>query len=146
MFYIWIIFLVCIDLLTKYFAKINLQETKNLVGDFLYLKYVENIWIAFSIPITWIFLKILTIIIIWIIFWYYFTEEKKKKNKILDISFTLILAGALGNGYERIFNGRVIDFIGIKYFAIFNIADIFITFWVIIYILYTVFFNKKGNG
>lgn len=146
MFYLWIIFLVCIDLFTKYLAKINLQETKNLVGDFLYLKYVENIWIAFSIPITWIFLKILTILIIWIIFWYYFTEEKKKKNKILDISFVLILAGALGNGYERIFHSKVIDFIGLKYFAIFNIADIFITFWVTIYIIYTLFFNKKDNG
>lgn len=146
MFYIWIFFLVCIDLITKYLAKMNLWEQTNLIGDFLYLKYVENIGIAFSFPITWIFLKILTIIIIWIIFWYYLTEEKKKKNKILDTSFVLILGGALGNGYERIFNSKVIDFIGIKYFAIFNGADIFITVWVILYILHILFFKKKNYG
>jgi len=47
MFYIGIILLVALDLITKNLAKENLQETQNLVGDFLYLKYIENPGIAF---------------------------------------------------------------------------------------------------
>lgn len=145
MFYIWIFFLVFIDLFTKFFAKNNLLIWKELVGDFLYLKYVENIWIAFSIPITWITLKILTIIIILVIFWYYFKEDKKKKEIVIDISYIFILAWAIWNWYERIFNWKVIDFIWIKYFSIFNLADVFIFLWVTIYIIYTLFFNKNQN-
>ncbi len=144
MFYIWIIFLIFIDLFSKFIAKNDLLVTKNLIGDFLYLKYVENIWIAFSIPLTWYALKTLTIIIIWIIFWYYYTEEKKKNSKIIDISFCLVLGWALANWYERIFNSKVIDFIWVKYFSVFNLADAFITIWVILYI-YTLIFLKNTN-
>ncbi len=143
MFYIWIFFLVFLDLFTKFIAKNDLLVSKNIVGDFLYLKYVENIWIAFSIPITGIVLKILTVVIIWIIFWYYFTEEKKKNSKIINISFCLVLAGALWNWYERIFNWKVIDFIAVKYFSVFNFADIYISIWVTLYIIYILFLNKK---
>lgn len=136
MFYFWILFLIFIDLLTKYIAKIYLIFQKNIFGDFLYLKYIENTWIAFSIPLSWIALKILTIIIIWVIFYHYYKEEKVKKSKIIDLSFCLILWWALWNAYERIFNSRVIDFIWIKFFSIFNLADVFICLWVFIYILY----------
>lgn len=143
MFYIWIFFLIFIDLFTKFIAKNDLIIQKNLVGDFLYFRYVENIWIAFSLPITGIVLKLLTIILIWVIFWYYYTEEKKKNLKIIDASFMFVLAWALWNGYERVFNGKVIDFIGVKYFSVFNIADIFITIWVVLYIYSLIFLQKK---
>lgn len=145
MFYIWIIFLIFIDLFTKFIAKNDLLVPKNLVGDFLYLKYVENIWIAFSIPITGIVLKILTAVIILIIFWYYFTEEKQKKSKIIDSSFIFILAWALWNWYERIFNWKVIDFIWVKYFSVFNLADVFLTVWVILYLVNYIFLKKENE-
>jgi signal peptidase II len=108
----------------------------------LYLKYVENPWIAFSIKIPLFFLKILTIILIFWIFYYYLTSEKKKEKKIIDFSFSLILAWAIWNAIERIFNDKVIDFIWIKYFSIFNLADSFITIWAILY-LYSLYNNKK---
>lgn len=143
MFYIGIIFLIFIDLFTKFIAKNDLILQKNLIGDFLFLRYSENIWIAFSIPITWIVLKVLTIVLIWVIFWYYLNEEKKKNNKIIDVSFIFILSWALWNGFERVFNGKVIDFIGVVNFSIFNFADIFLTFWVFLYIFFLIFLNKN---
>lgn len=143
MFYIWIFILIFIDLFTKFIAKNDLQVQKNFVGDFLYLRYVENPWIAFSIPVTWITLKILTIVLIWVIFWYYYTEEKPKKCFFIDTAFVFLLWWALGNGYERIFHGKVIDFIGIKYFSVFNFADIFITIWVWLYIFAILFLKNK---
>lgn len=145
MFYLLVVFLVIIDLVSKKFAFLNLRENINLIWDFFYLKYVENTWIAFSIWLEWIILKIVTIVLISLIFYYYFTEEKKKNKPIVDISFAMILGWALWNWYERVFNWKVIDFIGVKYFAVFNLADVFISLWVFLYILYMILEKKKVN-
>lgn len=123
------------DLYSKFWAKTNLHEYINVFYNLVYLKYSQNSWIAFSIPLTWLFLKIITILIIISIFIYYLKYESIKKNKLIDLSFWLILAGALANAYERIFNWIVIDFIWVQYFAIFNLADSFISIWVILYLL-----------
>lgn len=146
MFYSILIIWITIDLFSKYLANLYLQERINLLGDFLYLKYAENTWIAFSIQVPLLFLKILTIsLIIWI-FYYYKKEIKVEMNekvkKMLNISFALILAWAIGNAYERVFNEKVIDFIGVKYFSIFNIADSFIFVWAIFYIYIYYKINK----
>lgn len=135
MWYVFLIFLIFIDLFTKYLAQIYLQDTLYLFWDLVFLKLVLNKWIAFSIQITWIILKILTIIIISIILWYYFKQEKPKKNSIYDISFVFIIRWAIWNGIERIFLWVVTDFFWIKYFSIFNMADVFITIWWIIFII-----------
>ncbi|MDD4151943.1 MAG: signal peptidase II [Candidatus Gracilibacteria bacterium] len=136
-----IIISIILDLYTKFLAKINLEETIFLVKDFIYLKYIENPGIAFSIGITGIFLKLITIALITGIFIYYFKYEKLKKNKLIDLSFGLILGGAIANRYERIFNSYVIDFVGIKYFAIFNLADTILTIGVILYLIDSLSFS-----
>ena len=140
-FYFTIIFWVLLDLVSKYLASLYLKENINLISDFLYLWYVENKWIAFSINIP--FLKIVTIILILWIFYYYFTEEKKKDDKIMDFGFGLILAWAIWNGYERIVNSFVVDFIWVKYFSVFNLADAFICIWAVIFILKTFLQKNK---
>ncbi len=133
MFYLIITAGITLDLYTKSLASKYLEEKYNILGDFLFLKYSENTWIAFSIQIP--FLKYLTAIIIILVFYYYLLERKARNNlKLLDLSFWLILAWAIWNGLERILNSKVIDFIWIKYFAIFNLADIFITIWALIYL------------
>jgi signal peptidase II len=156
MFYFIIIIWVIIDLFTKNLAYKYLQNQVDILWDFLYLQYAENTWVAFS---TQIFgLKYLTILLIIGVFYYYFLEKKNinipfNSNEIaeevriwnlvlLDLSFWLILAWAIWNWIERVFNWNVIDFIGVKYFSVFNLADSFITVWVIIY-LYILFKNKK---
>ena len=67
-------------------------------------------------------------------------EFIKSDNKILLFSSSLIISGAFGNLIDRIFRGYVIDFISFTLFKnempIFNIADIFITFGVGIYLVF----------
>lgn len=142
MFYIIIVFWVILDLFTKNLANIYLQNKINILWDFLYLQFILNPWIAFWIKIPSILLKIITISLIIMIFCYYRYEKKENNNKLVDIVFWLILAWAIWNWIERIFNSNVIDFIWVKYFSIFNLADSFITIWVIIY-LYLLYKNKK---
>ena len=167
MFYLIIIIWIIIDLSTKNLALNYLQERVDIFWSFLYLEYVENTGIAFSIQIPTFFLKILTIsLIIWI--FYYYRSERNKLNvipakagiyknvdtsdwflpsqewqaKLLDLSFWLILAWAIWNWVERILEWKVIDFIGVKYFAVFNLADSFITIGAIIY-LYVLYKTSK---
>jgi len=144
MFYIILFSGLTIDIVSKYIASNYLSGQINIIWNYVYLTFIENTWIAFSIQIPSLFLKIITIsLIIWI-FYYYKIEKKKilEKTKLLDISFWLILAWAIWNAIERVFNEKVVDFIWVKYFAIFNLADSFITIWAIIYIYYEYINNK----
>ena len=55
--------------------------------------------------------------------------KKNIDNNLSLLSFSLILGGAVGNLIDRIFRGRVIDFIDISpvfNFPTFNIADILV--------------------
>lgn len=133
-FYITLVVWLIIDLYSKYLANIYFKEKINIFSDLIYLKYVENPWIAFSIKIPFLILKIITISLIICIFYYYNSERKKSNNKKwLDISFWLVLSWAIWNAFWRIFNENVIDFIWIKYFSIFNFADSFIVIWIFLY-------------
>jgi lipoprotein signal peptidase len=40
-----------------------------------------------------------------------------------DAVLGLIMGGTLGNGYERIVNGTVTDFINVHFWPVFNVAD-----------------------
>ena len=131
-----ILCLILLDAFTKYFATQYLRETLSLIPWLLNFEYVQNTGIAFSIPLTGLPLKILTLILIFGIFWYYFTEEKSKKSTLLDMSYALIFAGAIGNAWERIFRWYVTDFISLEYFAVFNLADSYITLWALWIIIY----------
>ena len=141
MLYLIIIIWVVLDLFTKNLAFNSLQDRISILWNFLYLQYFENTGIAFSTQVPG--LKYLTIILIIWIFIYYFSERKNtKNNNLLDLSFWLILAWAIWNWIERVFNWYVIDFIWVKYFSVFNLADSFITIWAVIY-LYILFKNRK---
>lgn len=107
------------------------------------MKLIYNTGIAFGLPITGIFLKILTFAIIAILCYYYIKHEFPKKNLLIDSAFVCIFAGAISHGYERIFVGHVIDFFAVKNFAIFNFADIFITIGGILFLIYTIFYDRK---
>jgi signal peptidase II len=139
-FYISLIISLIIDLSTKYVAFSHLNGKIEIIWSYFYFQYFENTWIAFSMQLPYI--KVITIILILWIFYYYFKEERKNKNKIIDLSFWLILWWAIWNGIERVINSKVIDFIWIKNFSIFNMADIFITIWAIIYTIYILKSNK----
>ena len=86
----------------------------------------------------------LSIIFIVMILIYFITKSKGFEK----FGFILILGGALGNLFDRIFYKAVPDFIDLHinnfHWFIFNIADIFITIGVICLILVEIFFKKKA--
>ena len=72
-----------------------------------------------------------------------------KSNGFKKYSLILILGGAIGNLFDRVYYSAVPDFIDLHingfHWFIFNVADIFITIGVICLILDELFFYKKNN-
>jgi len=137
-----IIMLIFFDYLSKNYAyKLLASKKVDLLSDFVYLELNKNKWIAFSIEVP--FLKIITFIIIGFILYYYIKYERFKNNKFLNLSYILILSWALWNARERFFLWEVTDFIWVKFFSVFNLADIYINIWIILYLIIIVL--KKDN-
>lgn len=65
------------------------------------------------------------------------------KNFILAVVNVLLISGILSNLLDRIFRGGVTDYITIKYWPSFNVADIFIIAAIIIYCYQYWQFSKK---
>lgn len=116
-----------------------------LINNFLKFSYVKNTGAAFSIfSGNLLFLIIVTIILIS----YLIYEYRKTNNKINLFAFILIFSGAIGNLIDRISLKYVRDFISFTIFnkdmAIFNVADMYITFGVILYI-YCILRDEKNE-
>ena len=71
-----------------------------------------------------------------------------KSERLKKYSLLMILGGALGNFFDRVFYKSVPDFIDLHignfHWFIFNIADVFITIGVICMILIEIIGNNKN--
>jgi len=101
-------------------------------------KSICNKNIAWSIPIAPGFFYFFWLIIFLFLI-YYLLKSKDYSEKI---ALAFILSGAVSNITDRIIHGCVIDFINIKIWPVFNLADIYITIGlsllVVIYIKYKI--------
>ena len=116
---------------------------------FLNITLIWNEGIAFGIlsfgdKTLYNFLTILIFSIILAIVFMIIKSEGLKKYSLL-----IILGGALGNIFDRIYYKAVPDFIDIHianfHWFIFNIADIFITLGVVFMIFLEIFVSNKKN-
>ena len=121
-----------------------------LSSKFLNIHLIWNEGIAFGLfsfdnNVFYNFLTIFIFIIILIILFMIFKSEEKKKYALL-----MILGGALGNLYDRVYYRAVPDFIdfhfGEFHWFIFNFADVFITLGVFFMILMEFIGNNKNNA
>ena len=120
-----------------------------LSSKFLNIRLIWNEGIAFGLLSfnETIFYNALTFLILIIILIIFFMLSKS--NGIKKFSLMMILGGAIGNVYDRIFYGAVPDFIdfhiGNFHWFIFNVADIFITLGVIFMIIIEIIGNNKNK-
>jgi signal peptidase II len=121
------------------------QSSKLFVLSYFQNLVVYNNAVAFSLPIPW-YLPWIAILILILVF--SLQEILKKKNivneiskvtgkdKLVEISFGLVIGGALGNLIDRfLHDGRVIDFIDLKFWPVFNFADSAIVCGVLLFFL-----------
>ena len=122
-----VLLLLAFDQAAKYAARAYLRPigSRTLIPGVLGLRYSENTGAAFSaLSGSGLLLILLTAaLIIAAIMWYL---RHGDCNRWLAAGVTLIVAGGLGNLYDRLTLGYVIDFIEVLFvrFAIFNVADV----------------------
>ena len=88
----------------------------------------------------WLFVAI----IIWVLFFFIYVLSMKevKKNSLLMLGLFLMMTGLVGNLLDRIFYGFVVDFIPLRDWTTFNLADISIATGSAI-LLWYIFSSKK---
>ncbi|MDR1782222.1 MAG: signal peptidase II [Bacilli bacterium] len=144
-----ILMVILVDQLSKYFISNNmhLYETINVIPNFFNLYYIQNDGGAFSILEGHMFLFYLVSIIGLVILYFIY---KQANTNILKIAVAFVVGGLFGNLIDRVFYQKVIDFISLNFgsyhFAIFNVADIFITVGIILLLIDTLFINKKKEN
>ena len=168
LYFILAIAIFAIDLISKYFIELYLQKTimKNIIGDFLVFIYTKNYGVAFGFlnninqsfsSIMPLVIKVLVVVSIGLVFTIILNTDTKKQ-RFSAIGFSLILGGALGNFFDRVFRGYVTDFINmgltkeIRFPYNYNIADAGITVGITLVLIGIIFFkedidlNKKNNN
>ncbi|HEX2926960.1 MAG TPA: signal peptidase II [Ruminiclostridium sp.] len=115
-----------------------------VIKNFFYMRHLENEGAAFSILQGKTIFLIIMVSVVSLILLYFLV---KYKQRFLRFSLSLIIGGALGNLYDRIFSGgSVVDFLefhfGSYVFPTFNVADIMVVVGTILLAIYILFFYK----
>lgn len=140
-----LIITICLIIIDQ-ISKIVIQyKYENPVGDIIGIELVKNPGVAFGLNSGNTKNIILTSIILMIVVNFIRTQKNKIDNKTA-IAISMILAGGISNLLDRIIKGGVVDFIKVKYFAIFNIADCYIVVGWILLVIFLIKFNKDIVG
>ncbi|MEA3463565.1 MAG: signal peptidase II [Patescibacteria group bacterium] len=119
------IFFIACDRFFKCLAVNDFLNNKKIIGDFFQFNFVSNYNIAFSLPITGWWLNILIVLII-IVLIYNLLYLSLKERHDQAIFLLIIIFGAVSNLFDRIKFGYVIDYFDLKYWTVFNLADVMI--------------------
>lgn len=150
-FFLILSFIFTIDRLSKiYILKyFELNSSEIYLTSFLNLILVWNKGIGFgllSFEGNVVYNSITFFIFIVILILFVVSVKYDQKNGYF---YMIIIGGALGNLFDRIYYYSVPDFIdfhlGDFHWFVFNVADIFITIGIICLIIVEMIFNKKNN-
>ena len=133
-----IVALIALDQWVKFEIVKNIQlgGVKPFIPKILSLTYLRNTGAAFSILENqqWLF-AVITLVVIGAAIWY--LSKHIKDSVWLLSALSLIIAGGIGNFIDRMHQGFVVDIFQLDFinFAIFNVADSYLTIGVLVLIV-----------
>ena len=140
------VIILIIDQAVKYWTTLNIalnSEPKSFIPGLIELTNVHNKGAAFGIleDARWFFI-ILTVVFVAVVV--YLLSKNIIKGKLGRWMLIMVMAGGIGNCIDRVINGYVVDMFNVQFmeFAVFNVADIFITVCGIIFCLYVIFHKE----
>lgn len=151
--YLLAILIVVFDQLTKQWVSSSFTygETLELLP-FLNLTLVHNMGAAFSFLSDaggwqrWFFTIVSLIVSVVLVVW---LSRLPAKQYLLATALALVLGGAVGNLWDRVLLGYVVDFVDVYYqkyhWPAFNVADAAITIGAILLIIESLF-SSKSDG
>ena len=140
--------LVCIvlDQAVKYWAATDLRAVGSipLWEGVFHLTYCENTGAAFSMfsDNRWVFMVFSLIAMVLMT---YLLVKFHGRHWMLSVSLAAVLGGGIGNMIDRVLCGYVVDFLDFQFmkFAVFNVADIFVTCGSVALAVYILFLEPK---
>jgi signal peptidase II len=131
-------------------ARLTPGQPIPLVSDIFQLQLLRNSGAAFSAGsgMTMVFSILALVVLLAVIV----AVVPRVRSMFWAIVVGLGLAGVAGNFIDRLvrspgpFQGHVIDFLALKHFAVFNVADVFLTTAAVLIVLDAVFFKIDFNG
>lgn len=112
---LFVLFLIVLDQASKILVKTNMTigDEFNVIGEWFKIHFIENNGMAFGMELggKWgkIALTLFRVVAVIGIGWFIANLIKKKSPKGVIVSFTLILAGALGNIFDCLFYGLIFN-------------------------------------
>ena len=105
-------------------SSLSLGETVDVVGP-LSIHHVRNSGIAFGLFSTWASAVTLltTIAVAWMVAYF---ARAGARHPVLPVALGLLIGGSAGNLADRLRLGHVTDFLDLRYWPAFNLADTFI--------------------
>ena len=141
-----ILFCVFLDRYTKNEVIINFSENVFFINNFINIDLIWNTGIGFGFLSTEssLFYNLVSALVgVVIVILCYFTIISEVADKLI---YAIIIGGAIGNFYDRLIFNAVPDFIDLHYdryhWFTFNVADIFITLGIIIFLTNEFLKNK----
>ena len=111
--------------------RFDLNESISVIDGFFNITYVRNTGVAFgifdplSLPAKSVLLSVFTAFAAVVVITY--SVRSSLRNRLLQVALALVLGGALGNLYDRLAYGYVVDFlefyVGTYHWPSFNVAD-----------------------
>lgn len=142
--------MVFVDQWTKYLAVHHLKDQASFVvikGVFE-LRYLENRGAAFGVlQGKKVFFIVITMLMILLLTYVYGKIPAERRFYPLQGICIALFAGAIGNFIDRIFHQYVIDFFyfSLINFPIFNVADIYVTCAMALFIVLFLFYYKEAD-
>ena len=140
--------LIVLDQLVKSYVvqNIALGEVKTWIPNLVSLTYLQNRGAAFSIlQDQQLLFAVITLVVVVGAIWY--LHKHMEDSFWMVLGLTLIIAGGLGNFIDRISQGFVVDMFHLDFinFAIFNVADSYLTVGVLVLLIAMLKEEMNGN-
>jgi signal peptidase II len=112
-------------------------ESRIVIPHLLYWTYVQNHAGAFGLFGTQLWLLVAMALGVLALFWYAF-RDVARSSAFVRVAFGAIVGGAFGNIIDRFHYSFVVDFIDLRWWPVFNVADSCITLGVAGLVLATI--------
>jgi signal peptidase II len=134
------------DQLTKHIvsSQLELGENLHVLGP-LSIRHVQNTGIAFGLfaGATSLVVVLTTIAVIWMLVYF---GRSGARHPILPVALGLVIGGSVSNLLDRVRLGHVTDFIYIRWWPAFNLADSFIVIGVALLLGALVLADRTAAG
>ena len=145
-----IIVLTVLDLFTKHVAEVSLkgQAPFVIIDGVFEFNYLENAGSAFGIMRgKTVLILLISAVIMAAMIYFAIKIPEGKKYLPLHICVSMIMAGGIGNIYDRLKYGIVRDFIYFKLidYPVFNVADMYVVVGIILLVILLLFVYKEED-